>query len=307
MAEDDQKQSDWVPAQPVPASGVPKGDKVVTIPADSGGQGPLGGAASDLVHALVGGMMPSSGSGQAKKDPGKGKPKETAKEKAAAKAAAKAAEEQKALQAQIQAVENSPWTKLSNALTQQYAQTEVPVAAAVSGSQIPQAQESAAGTALASLGLSPGSSAGQWLQAQTGAAQAQTAPVAQAMAQEGAQYQAEAGPISQAIMAYGQANALSDITAPEASWLNALASHVQSNLSYYGLIPTASLPSLAPGVAQALKLSGGYGGAAGAGTTPLQNVVANQYGGSKPAVPGAGTLGTGTSGAGSVPGATSYP
>jgi hypothetical protein len=121
------------------------------------------------------------------------------------------------------------------------------------------------------------------------------------MAQEGAQYAAEAGPISKAVMAYGQANALSDITAPEASWLNALASHVQSNLSYYGLVPTASLGSLSPSVATALKLSGGYGGSAGAGTTPLQNVGPAAGGGTK-AVKGAGSILAGNTVAGSIPG-----
>lgn len=204
-------------------------------------------------------------------------------------------------EAEIQAVQNSPWTKLGNALTQQFQQTETPVAAAVSGSEIPGAQAGAANQALASLGLSPDSSAGQWLSSQTAASQATTAPVAQAMKQEGAQYAAEQGPISAAIAAYGQANALSDITAPEASWLNALASHVQTNLSYQGVVPTASLPSLAPSVAKALQLSGGYGGTAGAGTTPLQNVGPAVGGGSKAVGAGNTLAGAGTL-YGSVPG-----
>lgn len=189
-----------------------------------------------------------------------------------------------AREAQIQAVQNSPWTQLSNALVKEYQSEETPVAAAVSGSQINQDEAGAANSALASLGLSSGSSAGSWLSAQTAAAQATAAPVSQAMAQEGAQYAAQEQPIENAINAYGQANALSEETAPEASWLNALASHVQSNLSYYGLVPSADVGaggSLSGGVATALKEAGGYGGSAGAGTTPIQDVQPTAGGGTK--------------------------
>lgn len=294
-----------MPEEPVPVSGpLPRGTKVVHLSPDEydkGQQGPLGGAVSDLAHALIGGMLPSD-SGSSKKSDPKKKPKETAAQKAAAEKAA----EQKALNAQIQQVENSPWTKLSNALAQQYQQAEVPVAQAVSGSEIPGAQQSAAASALASLGLSPNSSAGQWLAGQTAAAQAQAAPVSAAMQQEAAQYANEAGPISQAIQAYGQANALSEITAPESAWLNALATHIQSNLSYYGVVPTASLGSLAPSVAQALQLSGGYSGTSGAGTTPIQNITANPAGGSR-ATTNANLLSGGTSSAGVIPSAGTNP
>jgi hypothetical protein len=226
---------------------------------------------------------------------------ETKKQKAAA--ATKTADE-KALKAQIQSVQDSPWTQLSNALTKQYAQAETPTAALVSGSEGNTAEAGAANQALASLGLSSSSPAGSWLSAQTQAAEATAAPVSQAMAQEGAQYAAEAKPIESALAAGGQGNALETETAPEASWLQALASHVQSNLSYYGLVPTASLPSLTPGVSEALKLSGGYGGSAGSGTTPIQNVVADAATGGTKAKPTAGGALASAGSTGVIPGSS---
>lgn len=228
------------------------------------------------------------------------------------KAKEAAAQQQRATtkkdEAEIAAVNASPWTQLGNALASQFQQAETPVAAAVSGSGIGTAQEGAASQALSSLGLSPGSSAGSWLAGQTAAAQQTAAPVEQAMAQEGAQYSAEAGPISKALQAYGQANALQVSTAPEASWLNALASHVTSNLSYEGVIPTAALPSLDPSVAKALQESGGYIGTSGAGTTPVQNVESNAQGGSKAIANAAASLSAGAgAGTGVVPAPSAAP
>lgn len=216
------------------------------------------------------------------------------------KAAAAEAAQTKATEAEIAAVNNSPWTKLGNALASQFQQAETPVAAAISGQGIGTAQEGAAGQALASLGLSPSSSAGQWLSSQTAAAQQTAAPVAQAMAQEGAQYRAEEGPISAALAAYGQANALEVQTAPESAWLNALASHITSNLSYQGVVPKAALSSFSPSVAEALQQSGGYIGTSGAGTVPVQDITKAPGGGSE-ALAGAGS--SLTAGAGVIPGA----
>jgi len=165
------------------------------------------------------------------------------------------------------------------------------------------------GSALASLGLSPGSSAGQWLASQGAAANAMTAPVAQAMGAEASQYAAEAAPISKAIQAYGQANALQDITAPEASWLNALATHVTSNLSYYGEIPTADVPVLqqAPGVVSALEQAGGYAaGTTGSGLTPLNALSVNPQG-QVQVNKATGALGSALAGGGTIPAASAAP
>lgn len=206
---------------------------------------------------------------------GEKKPKETKAQKAAA---AKSAAEKAALKAQTQQVANSPWTKLGNALAQQYKSAEAPTASLISGAQTVPGQDTASQTALALLGEGGGSADASTLSAWAGAANAATAPVAAAEKAEGAQYAAEAGPITKALQAGGQANAQAVETAPESSWLQALASHITSNLSYYGSVPTADVGVLeqAPGVAQALQQAGGYGGQTGSGLTPLQDItVAN--------------------------------
>lgn len=195
-------------------------------------------------------------------------------EQAKQAAAAKSAAEKAALKTQVQEVQQSPWTQLGDALAQQYQQAEAPAASLISGAQTVPGQNQASQTALALLGEGGGSADAATLGAWAGAANAATAPVAQAEAAEGAQYSAEAGPITKALQAYGQANAQEVETAPEATWLQALASHVTSNLSYYGSVPTADVGVLqqAPGVAQALQQAGGYGGQTGSGLTPLQDI-----------------------------------
>jgi hypothetical protein len=215
-----------------------------------------------------------SGAGQAllvhpKQEEAAAKAEETKQKNAAA-----AKKETAAQEAQVKEVAASPWTQLGNSLATQYQQAETPAASLISGAQTVPGQNAADQTALALLGESGSSPDASTLGAWAGAADAATAPVAAAEAAQGAQYSAEAGPITKAIMAYGQANALSDETAPEASWLQALASHVTSNLSYYGEIPTADVGVLeqAPGVATALQQAGGYGGETGSGLTPLQDV-----------------------------------
>lgn len=204
-----------------------------------------------------------------------------------------------ALEKQIAA---GPWSQLGQALVKQYQEEETPTAAAVSGSTGPQAEKDAASQALASLGLSPSSGAGSWLSSQMGAANANAAPVQQAMAQEGAQYAAEATPISKALAAYGQSNELALATAPENAWLSALTSHVTSNLSYYGNIPSAAVSSIPAGVIEALQQSGGYpgaGGSQGGGLTPLSSLkVSNGQVTQAPSTAGAGSVSTGV-----IPGA----
>ena len=191
--------------------------------------------------------------------------------KAKKQAAAGKTAETSALEQQIQATANNPWTKLGNALTSEFQQEMTPIAPLISGQAGSQAQVGAADQALASLGLSSGSAPGQWLSSQTAAAQQTAAPVTQAMNQEAAQFNASLNPISNALANYAQSNAQLVETAPESGWLNALASHITSNLSYQGVIPTASEGSLTPSLLEALQRSGGYGGS-GAGTIPLQSL-----------------------------------
>jgi hypothetical protein len=222
-----------------------------------------------------------------------------AREVAARKAEAAQKAQQAAYENQIKEVANSPWTTAADALASSFQNDLAAVAPDVSGASIPGAQAGAASSALASLGLSPGSNAGQWLAAQGQAAQATAAPVTAAMNAEAATYANAGGAISQAVQQWGQDNALTDITAPEQSWLSALASHVTSNLSYYGEVPSAALPALPYSIANALQKSGGYPGTSSAGTTPLQNITAGQ-GGSSQAVQNAQSL-VGSGSVGTVP------
>jgi hypothetical protein len=202
-----------------------------------------------------------------------------------------------------QDIAKDPWSQLGQALVSQYQAAEAPAAALASGSQGPTAQEGAAASALSSLGLSPTSSAAQWLNSQMQAAQETAAPVQAAMNAYGAQYSAEAGPITQALLNYAQANQLEVATAPEQGWLNALASHVTSNLSYYGSIPKAAVATLPPAVAAALEQSGGYPGSSSAGLVPLQDIKTT---GTTSTItnPNAGTAAAALSLGGNVPSST---
>lgn len=202
-----------------------------------------------------------------------------------------------------QEIDSGPWAKLSESLIKQYDSALAPVTAAVSGSTNTAGQADAANQALASLGLSSGSNAGQWLESNLGAANANAAPVSQAMNAYGSQYAAEAGPITKALTAYGQANELEVSTAPEQSWLNALASHITSNLSYYGEVPTGAVSSLPGGLVEALQQSGGYPGSTGAGLTPLSSLSVDETGQVKAPKATASTSASAALGGGTVPGA----
>jgi hypothetical protein len=249
---------------------------------------------------LVGGVegLISGGGGDPKKAAKKGKGGESAAEKAAAAARARTA----ALEKQVA---SSPWTVMADYTAQQYQQAAQAAQGLINpyagGQNSQYAQEAGAATqnALALTGM--GGNAGSWLAQQQAAANAVTAPVQQAMGQEAGVYAKEAGPISNAVLAFGQANALSEITAPEMSWLNALASHITSNLSYYGEVPSAALPTFQanPALGTAIQQSGGYGGAGGAGLTPVANVP-TLAGTPRSNATGLAGIGTG------VPGGTSY-
>jgi len=183
------------------------------------------------------------------------------------------------------AIANSPWAKLMRGLEQTYQAEEVPVAAAISGSGTVPAQNAAMNQALALAGGSPSGAA--FLSNAQAQANAATAPVQAAMAQQGAQYAAEQGPISRALAAYGNANELMLQTAPESAWLSALASHVTSNLSYYGEVPKSVVSGLPSSLVTAMQQTGGYPGQAGQGLVPLSSL--------KPTAGGGVTIGRNTS------------
>ena len=201
----------------------------------------------------------------------------SAKDWAGKQAAKKASEARQAsYENYIQQIANSPWTTAANALTSTMTADLQAVAPATTGSTGPAAENAAASQGLGMLGLSPSSSAGQWLSSQTAAAQANAAPVAAAMQAEGQTYANMAGPITNAITQWGQDNAITNMTAPEASWLSALASHVTSNLAYQSGVPKADIGGLPYPVVQAIQQSGGAPGSVGSGLVPIQDIGKGQ-------------------------------
>jgi hypothetical protein len=219
-----------------------------------------------------------------------------------AKAAVTAATPAKSTVNQTKALEkeiaSGPWSQLGQALTKQYQEAETPTLAAISGTLTPSAEQSATAQAEAAVGGVPASSS-SWLGAQEAAANANAGPVEEAMAAEGKQYAAEEKPITNALNAYAQANETALAAAPEASWLNAALSHITSNVSYYGAVPSAAVPSLEeqPSLVQALEEAGGQGGTT-QGLTPLTSIKAKGVNAPSSAsaalTPNSGTVSTGS-------------
>jgi hypothetical protein len=193
-----------------------------------------------------------------------------------------------------QEIANDPWSQLGKALTTQLQQEQVPIEKAISGGDTASTAQAATTQALADAGLAPNSSAAQWLTSNMNQAQANDAPMAQAMNAYGQAYAAGQQGVNTALTGMGQANQLGVATAPEQTWLGDLATHIQSNLAYSGTVP-----SWAQNLPDALKVylqqSGQTGGT---GTIPVTGLT----------YPGQKTTPTGLSGtAGAAPGATPTP
>ncbi len=229
-----------------------------------------------------------------------------------AKAAAKKPDPAEGLTAaQIEAqIKADPWSQISQGLVAEMKgdigtpANAGPVEAAVSGLTGPAAINQAEQTALALTGTQPGSAGAQWLAANLQAGQEAAQPLEQAMQQYGGAYAALSEPVEAALNAYGQANAAYVATAPEQSWLQALQSHITSNLSYYGEIPTADKGALSPAVLYALQQSGGYPGSSSSGLTSLANLGVKN--GQVVQAPGQGNNPLGSN-FGSVPGTSQSP
>jgi len=263
-AQEKQDRIDWAEAQ---LRGGSTGEALGGFLTGRGGLATeLVGGAKDIARAFK--LVPGAYDPTATAKP---KTKETAKQKADAAAAAQKAQTQKYEQT-MQQIANSPWTTAANALTNTMSADLQTVASDTSGASGQQAVNAAASQGLGMLGLSPSSSAGQWLASQTAASQQNAAPVQAAMNAESQTYANMGGPISKAIAQWGQDNALTEMTAPEQAWLSALGSHATSLFSYYSAVPTAAIPSMPGPIREAIKVSGGQPGSAGAGITPVQNI-----------------------------------
>ena len=236
---------------------------------------PLG-LGKDAINAIFGG-----GGGDKKKKPPPKKPP----------AATTTPETVAQYEAQIE--KNDPFYAIGQALTNEEAQINKPVEQAISGQDTAAAEQSATSQAIADAGVSPGSSAAQWLQSNISQANANDAPMAQAMAAYGKAYGAGQQGIATALTGVNQANALGIATAPEQTWLQDLATHIQSNLAYPGTVPEW-VQNLPPSVKQALQQSGQVGGS---GTVPVTSL---NYPG-KPASNAPAAPGTSTSTEGAAP------
>jgi hypothetical protein len=199
-------------------------------------------------------------------------------------------------------IATGPYSKILGAVTQEFQPAEQAATAYASGNLTSAATQGAWAEALTALSGTPstlGETASAWLGQNLATEQKTTAPLTQAMAAQGAQLQAEQGPILQSLTNLGQGLTLEQATAPESAWLSALGSHITSNLSYYGTIPTAAVTSLPSGVAKALQESGGYGGGS-SGVIPVSSLTTK--GSTAKATGTTGLGGTALTGEGSVPG-----
>jgi len=184
-------------------------------------------------------------------DPAKAKAK--AKAKATTGPTETAAQRQAAME---KAIANSPWQQMMNAVEQTFRAQEVPVASAIGGGATVPMQNQAINQAIQLAG--GGADAQGFLQGAQKTANAVNAPVQAAWNQEAAQYQANQGPISNALAAYANANEIMTAAAPQSAWLSALAQHATSDVTYYGGVPPSAISSLSPAVVNAMKQQAKY-------------------------------------------------
>ena len=188
------------------------------------------------------------------------------------KKAQQAAETLAQQKAQALAVQNSPWTQAANALAQSFESDLGALQPDISGASAPAAESSAASQAAGDLGLASESPGAAWLAQGATDAQAQTKGVQGAMNAEAQSYQNAGTAMANAVRGWGQGNALGVLTAPEDTWYNALQTHVQSNVNYYGGLAAGQIPEVEqmPSVVQAFQTQGG--GVQGSGLTPLTDL-----------------------------------
>lgn len=199
-----------------------------------------------------------------------------------------------AAQRQAYAIASSPWTQASQTLASGLNTDINALSGLASGSALGAIDQNTNAMAGALTGTPQSSGAGQWLAAQSAAANAATAPVAAAMQGQENAFTTGENPFSQALLNMGQANALAVETAPQAGWYNAVQSHILSNANYYGSVPAAakSVFQNDPALAQAMVQSGGYGaGGTGTGLIPITS-LAPGGGGSNALTSAAGTVAT---------------
>jgi hypothetical protein len=190
---------------------------------------------------------PPKGKGKGKGKGGGGGTVTKAQEKkdiAAAEKKTKADKTQAAETADYNAIQNNPYTKEENAIGNLLTAEDPQISSAIGGGYTQAATQSATSQALADAGLSPDSSAGQWLNANLAQANANDAPMAAAMnAYQNAFTGGQTG-VGSALTNEAGANALAMQTAPEQGALTQLQNRQNYNAIYgaganYSNLPTA--------------------------------------------------------------------
>lgn len=188
---------------------------------------------------------------------------------------------------------NDPWSQLGAGLAKTLEEEQAPIEKAVSGQDTGSQDKAAMTSALTTLGLSPGSGAAQWLNSNIATANKADQPMQAAMAAYGKAYETGQKGVDTALTNMGQMNQLGVNTAPEQTWLQDIAQHIQSNITYGQVVP-----SWAQSLPDALKYYlAQSGGTSSSGTMPLTSLT----------YPGSKNAGPASSLAGVAPGSTATP
>jgi|ERR1700676_2662300 len=242
-------------------------------PEQGKGDDPFTGSYVDRYLSALGGDIWKGITFQNENTPPKADPKK-ASTKGKAKSTAPTETPAQVQAAEQAAIANNPFNQMAQGLVKDEQALQAPMENAMSGGLTGPGTSNAVATALSAAGLSPGSPAAQWLNSNISQANAADAPMAQAMQQYGQAFGQGDQAFQQAIGNMGQANALANTVAPEQQWLQSLATHIQSNLNYYGTIPNWAVGSGSQALPPALQYylqQTGTGQATG--TTPLQNIT----------------------------------
>jgi hypothetical protein len=172
---------------------------------------------------------------------GKGK-KAAPKKKKTTTATTAAPTQDQIIAEEEKAVSQDPFYQMGQALLNEDKTIQAPIEAAVSGADTASATQGATTQALADAGLSPNSSAAQWLNSNIAQANANDAPMTAAMNAYGKAYSAGQQGEQTALSGSAQANALGVQAAPETNYLNLLSQHLGYGQGY--TIPQAQAQAL---------------------------------------------------------------
>lgn len=221
------------------------------------------------------------------------------------KAKAPSVPEKTLIAAYEKAIATGPFAKIEQSTAAELAPAFSAAQSYVSGAQTPAAVSGAFSQALGDLRGAPGLSAtpASWMAQALAAGQQAAAPLTAAergLAAARASY--EPG-IAAELAAVGQGNEAAVMTAPENAWLQAIASGIESHMSYYTRVPKGAVTGLPAAVGKALAGLGGITG--GATSVPITELTSKG-----PVVrvrPGATNVASGATGGAAPPSASQPP